>query len=186
MPLFEVLPMTPAVQQLTRKLASLLPQLPVTQVTTEHEGMRLHQYQQTEECKELHRELLKEQVCIRKKDALAIILTPKANKIKAVVETCAGLTIPKQQPNEERLAPTLQRLDNGWVQVSPGHVATVTLIAPEDKVEIQVRLNIKKAHSATEQHSVVLFERAYFRTEPPGIDYAILVAPASPLGEKGE
>lgn len=66
MSLFEVLPTTPAVQQLTRELASLLPQLDVTQVTTEHEGMRLHQYQQTEKCKELHHTLLKElaQVCI--------------------------------------------------------------------------------------------------------------------------
>ena len=74
MPLFEVLPTTtPAVQQLTRELASLLPQLAVTQVTTEHEGMRLYQYQQTEKCKELHRALFKElaQVCIRRKAALA-------------------------------------------------------------------------------------------------------------------
>jgi hypothetical protein len=64
--LFEDLPTTtPAAQQLAREVTLLLPQLPVTQVA-KHKDVKLFEYQQTEECKQLPRSLFSAlaRVCI--------------------------------------------------------------------------------------------------------------------------
>jgi hypothetical protein len=102
-----------------------------------------------------------------------------------MLETCAKRTIPTPKPNEERPTPLLQHLEVGWIEVAQGYVALVVLLLPEDfaeTVQIQVRRNFKEDSSVTQHRRVMLFEGAYFRTEPAGVHYAFLLVPTCPLG----
>ncbi|ORX92419.1 hypothetical protein BCR34DRAFT_581109 [Clohesyomyces aquaticus] len=177
MPLVEFIHTTPAIQAEARTLAPLLCESDATQIPTEDRRVKWFKYKRGESWGKEFDALLEEAKTV-------------ATDIKTIVEKHAGFTVQKSQPGEKRPLPSLERLDAGWVTIPAGYVVFLVCIAPGDCTEaaVQVRANIKDNNHSTVPGwlcglGVVLIGRVSFRTEPAGIPYVSIAAPASPLGE---
>lgn len=115
------------------------------------------------------------------------LLMLKVSIIKLAIEKIGKATITKTQ---EPPQPTLDRLDTGWLIVPTGLAVLMISYAPEDCVQtvVETRADIKDNSFVVDWpcgSCVLLFERVYFRTAPPGIPYASFPIPISHPTEEG-